>query len=130
MEIILVEDDLIVSRLHKWHINNFIGLKPKDFINGKEAVKYLDEQARKNRKFLVLLDLNMPIMNGWEFLEICQSRPYSDQIYIVIVTSSSYKMDSEKAAGYERVVGYYQKPLTVDKLSEIFNLKEVAELVA
>lgn len=130
MEIILVEDDQIVTRLHKWHINNYIGLKPADFENGKEAVAYLDEQAIKNRKFLVLLDLNMPVMNGWEFLEICHSRPYADQIFIVIVTSSSYKMDSERAAKYEKVVGYYQKPLTVEKLSEIFSLKEVADLVA
>lgn len=129
MEMILVEDDLIVTRLHKWHINNFIGITPTDFLNGKEAVNYLDEQARRSKNFLVLLDLNMPVMNGWEFLEICHSRSYVNQIYIVVVTSSSYKLDSERARNYDRVVGYYQKPLTIEKLSEIFNLKEIAQLV-
>ena len=130
MEIILVEDDLIVTKLHKWHINNYLGFKPYDFANGKDALKYLDDQAYKSKKFLVLLDLNMPVMNGWEFLEICHSRPYVDQIFVVIVTSSSYKLDSEKAAKYDKVVGYYQKPLTTNKLSEIFSLKELSSLVA
>lgn len=129
MEMILVEDDLIVTRLHKWNINNFIGITPTDFLNGKEAVNYLDEQARRSKNFLVLLDLNMPVMNGWEFLEICHSRSYANRIYIVVVTSSSYKLDSERARKYDRVVGYYQKPLTIEKLSEIFSLKEIAELV-
>lgn len=74
---ILVEDDLIITRLHKWHMNNFIGINPTDFLNGREAVRYLDEQARRNKNFLILLDLNMPAMNGLEFLEICHSLSYA-----------------------------------------------------
>lgn len=129
MEVLIVEDDSIVTRLHKFHIKNNSIFEPKVFENGKKVLEYLDEKAENKNKFLILLDLNMPVMNGWDFLDTCRSRHYIHQLYIVIVTSSSYKADSEKAADYDRVLAYYQKPLTVNNVKQIFNLKEVVSLV-
>lgn len=125
MEVLIVEDDSIVTRLHKFHIEKNTSFEPKIFENGKKVLEYLDECAEKKEKFLILLDLNMPVMNGWDFLKTCRSRSYLDRLFVVIVTSSSYKADADRAAACERVLAYYQKPLTIQNIKEIFELQEV-----
>jgi len=67
---------------------------------------------------LIFLDINMPIMSGWDFLE--EYKEIKDQvgkkIYIIILTSSVYKHDKAKAATYEDVDDYTLKPLDISDL--------------
>ncbi len=94
--------------------------------NGREAIDYLDSVAGTTDEVLVLLDLNMPEMNGWDFLETCKERPYSEKIRVVVVTSSLFREDQKKAEAYEQVIGYFTKPLNTQNCQEILNLPEVA----
>lgn len=129
-EILIVEDDLIVSRLHKF---SFSGRVPNNFhlcSNGREAIDHLDDVAEEREKILVLLDLNMPVMNGWEFLEICHTRPYAKKLHVVVVTSSSFLDDKEKALQYERVKSYYRKPLQKECVNRILREPEIAQIVS
>lgn len=68
---------------------------------------------------LVLLDINMPIMDGFEFLEHLQTSVdlSSAPIKIVLVSSSMHFRDQAKAKQYP-VFDYIQKPLTLEKLRE------------
>lgn len=119
LEILIVDDDPIIAKLHKFLVNKIGYNDPKTFRNGKEAISYLDIETKENKSFLILVDLNMPVMNGWEFLSICRSRPYAQQLNVVIVTSSSYREDREKAQEFDMVVDYYTKPLKKDSVAEI-----------
>ncbi len=91
------------------------------FHNGKEALDKLSAIIQKNENLpeLILLDLNMPIMDGWEFLEEFTKIPVAQTITILIVTSSINPVDVEKAKQFESVNNYVVKPVTIDKLREI-----------
>lgn len=126
----IVEDDLIISRLHKFSLKGYVKGAFRVCSHGKEAIDHLDEIAEEREKILVLLDLNMPVMNGWEFLEICHSRPYWEKLHVVIVTSSSFLDDKQKALNYRQVKAYYSKPLKREYISEIFQQPEISEVVS
>ena len=116
INILIVEDDLIIAKMHRFGIESLPGTQADTCRNGKEALEFLLGQQAP---FLVLLDLNMPEMNGWEFLEACKREGLCEQIKVIIVTSSLYRADREKARQYEQVTGFYSKPLTRSNIGEI-----------
>ena len=128
-EILIVEDDAIISQLHKFSVTKMVKNEVKIFSNGKEALNHLEKVDERENQVLVLLDLNMPVMNGWEFLEACQEKDLCDDAKIVVVTSSPFRKDEQRARKYDSVIGYYTKPLKQEHLLEIFRKKEVARLV-
>lgn len=130
LQIFIVEDDAILCRLHRFSLEKMVANDIKVFENGKYAIDYLQNATSRRNKALVLLDLNMPVMNGWEFLESCRDTPFAENIHVVVVTSSPYKEDERKACQYEQVIGYYTKPLKREKILEILELKpELINLV-
>ncbi|TVZ26787.1 response regulator receiver domain-containing protein [Gillisia sp. Hel_I_86] len=70
---------------------------------------------------IILLDINMPQMDGWQFLDnLIALRPnFHLQTIIYIVTSSIAHSDRDKAESYKEVSGFLSKPLSVEKLKEI-----------
>jgi len=70
---------------------------------------------------LILLDINMPLMDGWEFItQLIHSRPnLRNETKIYIVTSSIATADKLKAASFEEISGFLSKPVSVQKLREI-----------
>jgi CheY-like chemotaxis protein len=87
------------------------------FNNGQEVVEAL-RMGKVPR--IILLDINMPIMDGWEFLEEYQKSEEQADVYIL--TSSSNNYDLEKADGFSNVKGYYTKPINKDTINSILNL--------
>ncbi|MFK7604308.1 response regulator [Deinococcus sp. SM5_A1] len=77
--------------------------------NGQEALDYLCEPAPGPRPHLIVLDLNMPIMNGHEFLERVKSLPEVRSIPVLVLSTSEHPSDIHRA--YEgQVSGYVVKP--------------------
>lgn len=70
---------------------------------------------------LLLLDINMPVMTGWEFLENIRDLPaVKDKlIKVVMLTSSIYQKDRDKMEDYPEVQAFITKPLTKDDLDAI-----------
>ncbi len=89
--------------------------------NGKEALDMLTMRIASgtNLPEVIFLDLNMPIMDGWQFLDKFIQIPTTKKIIIYIISSSIDPADFEKAKKYDEVSNYIVKPITVDKLKEI-----------
>jgi CheY-like chemotaxis protein len=122
----LVDDD---------EINNFISIKlikkallNTDItacLNGKFAIDQLLEISHKDPAKLpdyILLDINMPIMNGWEFLEEYEKFKIDPQhkTKIFIISSSVFSNDISKAKSYPLVKDFISKPLNIEKITELF----------
>lgn len=91
------------------------------FPNGAEALENLKPIIKtkgNNLPDVILLDINMPIMNGWEFLDEFTQIQCDKQITIYIVTSSLDPLDLEKARTYKKVNNYLVKPISIEKLRD------------
>lgn len=91
------------------------------FNNGKNAFDTLEKiiLAEGELPELILLDLNMPIMDGWEFLDAFIQIPCKQKITLYIITSSIDDEDIKKAKTYSNVSNYILKPVTIDGLKAI-----------
>ena len=117
--ICIIDDDPIYQIL----INKIIAKSKTEceimrFKNGKEALDYFTLDVIKNLPQIILLDLEMPIMDGWDFMtEI--DKIFTDQTDIYIVSSSIAHEDKEKAKTFSKVKGYFSKPIDSNKILEI-----------
>ena len=132
VSVLLVDDD---------EINNFISIKLikkallnteiMACLNGKFAIDQLVDIQRKDPAKLpdyILLDINMPIMNGWEFLDEYKRLNIdpSGRTKIFIISSSVFSNDINKARSYPLVKDFISKPLNVDKIVELFRVEDHA----
>ena len=85
----------------------------QDFTDPTEAFKTITN----DNDALIFLDLNMPVMNGWDFLDAMREKDVRHQI--VILSSSTSKIDIDKAREYPFVVKYMVKPMNKKKFSEL-----------
>jgi len=123
MKILLVDDDVINNELNKFVIENTGYAKNIEIaLNGEEAINLLQKKDETDTPNLIFLDLNMPIMNGFEFLEEYKNMniPCKELTKIYILTSSRNEKDLAKAKNFQ-IEGYVTKPLTIEKVKTILN---------
>ena len=116
--ILLVEDDKVdvmtVNRALK-EIN--VGNPVVNLENGEEALKYLHDPGNV-KPCIILLDLNMPIMNGIEFLEVVKHDPLLKRIPVVVLTTSGEQQDKINSFDLG-VAGYMAKPVDYRQFVEV-----------
>ena len=90
------------------------------FKNGKDAIDALYGSIQNKEGFpdIILLDINMPIMDGWEFMEEMEmiKSQINKKINIYIVSSSIAVEDKNKTKTYPDILGYLSKPVTTEDL--------------
>jgi CheY-like chemotaxis protein len=89
--------------------------------NGKEAYDKLKAIFLNSESLpeIILLDLNMPIWDGWQFLEEFNKIPIEKEIKIYILTSSTSKEDQIKAAEYNLNSNYLIKPISLNEIKSV-----------
>jgi len=93
--------------------------------NGQLAVDYLSNIAHNVEIFphIILVDINMPVLNGWEFLEAYEKLDIlKSNVHLYMLSSSVYEYDIEKAKTFKSVNGFISKPLTIERLKELLHL--------
>jgi CheY-like chemotaxis protein len=128
MNLLIIDDDSICRFLNT-RVAQTSGIfkKIRSVHNGKDALEVFEQTREDSSEApdVILLDLNMPLMNGFDFIQALQdsSYPNKERLSIVILTSSDNSVDIQRA----RTCGidhYLQKPLTVNELQNtIFSLK-------
>jgi CheY-like chemotaxis protein len=98
--------------------------------NGEEALSYFNTIKYTNNKNkqipqpqLIFLDLNMPVMGGWEFLDYFNSEEFSEfnSIKVVVLSSTIDPEDLEKSKQYPMVIDFLSKPISQSMLEYLKN---------
>lgn len=129
--ILLVDDDEATNFLNQRVIRKAdINAEVQIANNGKEALDYLTNtgkfasSAPVPHAGLIFLDINMPGMNGWEFLDAYKKLPeeQTQRIKILMLTTSINPDEEKKAIDIPEVKGFIHKPLTPEKLEKAINV--------
>ena len=127
--ILLVDDDFATNFINKKIIERTnIAEHINVALNGKEAIDYLCNQGKfesTDTKYplprLILLDINMPVMDGWEFIEVYKNLELKNKenVVIVMLSSSFNPADKAKAESIEEISDFKQKPMGKEALLDI-----------
>ncbi len=116
--ILLVEDDDLDAKTVKRALNELHVANPLVRVtNGEEALAWLRDSVNPTPG-LVLLDLNMPVMNGIEFLRVAKADAKLRRIPVVVLTTS--RLEADKVASFDfSVAGYLVKPVDYPQFVEV-----------
>lgn len=113
--IVFIDDDFACNIFHEIVVKQSGCCNDYQFfISSTKALEYfkgLSEKQDPKLPELIFLDLNMPRMNGWAFMDALEQLNFSNPPKVIILSTSSYKKDIEKAEEYPLVHKYICKPL-------------------
>lgn len=120
--ILIIDDDLIVRMITQQMIKIVDeSVFCKSFENGALGLSFLETLENTSDEFMILLDINMPVLDGWGFLDGLEkiSEKIISRLTIYVVTSSTDENDKRKANSYKTVKKIFKKPLTKQDIIEI-----------
>lgn len=122
--LVIDDDDINIFIIKKIVAKTGYNVEMVSKNNGQLAIDYLAEVKDAPEKFphLMLIDINMPILNGWEFLEAYDQLSPELKSDMYMLSSSVYENDIEKAKTYKTIKGFISKPLSIERLTELLKL--------
>ena len=112
-QLLLIEDDPIFTFLLEKGIQAAaLEGAISNFTNGLTAIEYLTEDYSNENIYIIFLDLNMPIMNGWQFMDEFEKLANTNNCMVFILTSSGYQQDIDKLKEKPLVADFVTKPIT------------------
>ena len=122
--ILLVDDDEIVNFINKTVISRTVETDTITISrDGLEAIDYLKNNMDSSIPDLIMLDINMPRMDGWQFLEEYKNikQDFKKTPVIVMLSSSNNPVEMDKARNSGEIAAFKNKPLTIEKFQEIID---------
>lgn len=133
--ICLIDDDEVYRFVMRKIVNGLNNEKVKkvlSFGDGEEALSFITNNISNSFELpnMILLDINMPIMDGWQFMEeYIKLKPrIGKKIVIYMVSSSNDEQDIERAKKISEISDYLIKPVTPDELNNIINVLQSEEI--
>lgn len=118
--IFIIDDDPISVVILKKNLELIhVVQKIITFSNGKEALAYFNKEYHSKDEYVIFLDINMPQMNGWDFLNEIEPFVAKQNTIIFLLTSSLNKQDMDKATQFSLIEKYLSKPISKEMLTEI-----------
>ncbi len=123
-KLLLIDDDHINNIIFE-KLSGFAGFAEEivSFISAVDGLDYLKELQKNEEEppNIIFLDIRMPIVNGWEFLERLSEfrEAYFNNTSIYMLTSSSDQSDVNKAKNFAIVNDYLVKPMTIEALKKL-----------
>ena len=121
---IIDDDEIYIYLMKKSFAAMGIANEVISFYNGSDALEDLIQRKNDTEELpgIILLDINMPIMDGWEFLtEFRKVNNNLKQIPIYIISSSIANDDFEKSKTFPEIKDYLSKPVELETLTKLFN---------
>lgn len=125
MKVLLIDDDEVFNFVHKRIIQRIeLGIDVMVIDSCRSALDYFSN-SDPVMPDLIFLDINMPEMNGFDFLDAVSSLPseVKSKMKVVFVTSSLNEADVAKAHSYPMVVGFQDKPLNSEVIARLLASK-------
>ena len=121
--IMLIDDDELTNYIHRLVITKS-GYTHHIQIaeSGRDALDYLTESEKGDNPDLypspdlIFLDINMPAMNGWEFLDKFKKMCFKSKIVVIMLSTSLFNEDKLLAEEMPEISGFENKPLNAEKL--------------
>jgi CheY-like chemotaxis protein len=121
------EDDLLFAQISVQRCGQPADLK--QFLRAQDALAFL-ASAELTEPALVLLDINMPVMNGFDFLDAFEQLPVARRanVMVVMLTSSIDQRDRQRAFSYASVKDYLRKPVERGEVASLLQLLDTFRL--
>ena len=120
LKVLLIDDDEVVLFMHDLMIiKSELSTNTIAFKSAIAALEFLNQQNKDDEHYLIFLDIHMPFMNGWKFLDTIQESSLQDRVSVVITTSSVDSAEHERARSYPIITEFIEKPLTVEIFARI-----------
>lgn len=117
---VIDDDDIFHFAVRKHLEMEKLSLNIKGFTHGEEALYALLDMQPDDENFpdMILLDINMPVMDGWEFAEEYDKKcdPTTKKVPVIMISSSVHNSDVSRVAEFSNVLSYVTKPVTREKL--------------
>lgn len=126
--VLLVDDDVSTNFIHRRIVENTkINVDVKEISSAKEALDYLtysgkyENMEHAPKAAIIFLDINMPGMNGWDFIAEYKKldEKHKARIVVVMLTTSLNPDDEQHAANVEEIATYLHKPLNMEAFAKI-----------
>lgn len=122
----IIDDDptYVFALNYLLKVNN-LSLETMVFNTGEEALHYFSEHRDVEEKLphIVFLDMNMPLMDGWDFMDsYCRLKPQLKvDVALYMMSSSINKQDVARSREFEQIADYLVKPMEVEELLKILS---------
>ena len=121
--ILLIDNNEVDNFIfEKFVAQSDVKVKIHAFVTAESAIEFLREGLQNSQlPEMIFLDLNLPGMSGWDFLEEFRKLRIRKEIVLFLLTASAYPKDEEESKKYPEVNGFLIKPLAREKLLELMH---------
>lgn len=127
MHAIIIDDNPGIAFLHELILKeSHFADRIDTFDKALPALQFLEDFDQSLKPVVIFLDINLPVMSGWDFLDELKKMKHKGPVFVVMATASINRSDRTKAGLYQSVIEYVEKPLSIEicqKLKLNDNLK-------